>query len=1578
MHSLKKIISLLTVSLVSVFALAQNNQTEKKEIYFRISDVLRVNDTVVVFLEEAEDLGIAKGFSVRAYQTSQETPQKRDFKEVGSGRIVKTDTLVMAFIKLFNTKDTLSVGDVASLELNIPSLPYRGVFSTLSFYNIVFNDYDSNPLYYLYDMLYSDDPKIEDSIYAIIVNDLHATYQKIKDRTNLSPTLTEKAKEGRYKGRSVLDMLRDATKNDAQEFLTYVSDMTNGYIGKKYRLSESFADWLNSNSPYSYSDIKKILLPVYKNKTQFEKLLPLYKKDILSEHAVSNLCDQAEGLELSEALHLIDFAEAIAATVNDTAGNARAHLSAARIYFNNKNYDKAIVECDRSIQYSTLAKDKDLEMQATLKKIGCLNRGKKFTEGIVLITEVDKKLEKYRMELGENIYQKDLQVRYQYEGSIHYARGDYDQALKAYTKAIDINKGINSYDAIERNASYYKFIGQVNNDQGRPSDALESFKKSATIYRRNFDMLNWALLQNEIAYSYYNLEDYRKSLAYCDSALKKLLNARYYDEAGYSKSLMGSCYWELGKYDSAVASHKESIALRKMDNNVYGQADSWKEIGQLYLLSGLKKEALNAYDSSGFLYAQIKDSSGLAETYNKKGQVYLNDENYKTAVGFFEKARGFNSKTTVESLYNLGLAWDQIDTAKARYYYTACKRKSDSTANTGYVFDATKALAALAYRENKIKQGDLLYEECLGLSKQLNTPTSYGYCLVLKAVRFYNLAEMDSALHYYDKALQILDTVSKEDAIWQLNNIADVKIEMGKFDEAEQSLMKAIGLAESTSNNLALGYSLETTSFLYGFTGDFEKGLKNNDSALAIFTRSGNTLRLANTYISRGTLLKSMGNYSQSVQSFLLADSIYKAELTNEYRHTALNDIGVVYYNQTDYQNAMKYFEMALQGLKKGVVDEPYLLYAGNIAECQYYLKKYKEAEAGFTEVFPLAKEKKLNRIASGMALGLGKLYYDLKEIPKAIEQFNYAREYGFASGEKEKIIEALTFLGRINLLAGKKDSAEINFRKAISVVTRYKIGGGWEPFYELGLIFYDQKKFDSSITYFKQAVDLLDKNTENLYGGDEAKKIFNNDPRKLDLYNKIIFSYYNTDNIKEAWAYANRSNIAGLKELSGSITTTTNDKEKNDALKKLIALQQSKKALETTAEKQMGTDKAETLKKIEIVEADYTNFLQDVVEKYPDLGSYFSKFNADEFYNYKGKLPADVAVTLYLVNDKTLMIFTLTNEKLAVDTMTADVNKLVSAFIAATKQPQVNTNTGALHLRSEPTDEDETTAPLPFKDVSDQLYKILVAPVIDKIKDKKRLCIIPTGIFSNMPFQCLGQKLPDSAFHFLIEDFSIFYTNKMKVFDNTGRDNHQANDLLSFAAFGVPDQSLHYNTEEVKEIGKLIGVDSTIYTDSRATEAMAKFSLIHKKYIHFATHGILNYSQEFSKSYLKFLPDKDSSNGNNGRLTIREIQSLPIDDCDLVTLSACETAITKELVKGWTISPANSFLERNVKSVIASLWKVDDEATSILMNEFYGNLNKKMDKVDALRLAQETLSKNPKFSHPFYWGAFVLYGEWR
>jgi len=219
-----------------------------------------------------------------------------------------------------------------------------------------------------------------------------------------------------------------------------------------------------------------------------------------------------------------------------------------------------------------------------------------------------------------------------------------------------------------------------------------------------------------------------------------------------------------------------------------------------------------------------------------------------------------------------------------------------------------------------------------------------------------------------------------------------------------------------------------------------------------------------------------------------------------------------------------------------------------------------------------------------------------------------------------------------------------------------------------------------------------------------------------------------------------------------------------------------------------------------------------------------------------------------------------------------------------------------------------------------------------------------------------------------------------MSVFNSGEKEIAVKTGLQSFAAFGVPDATLQFNIGEVKEIGKILGSDSTVYADARATESLAKISLRQKKYIHFATHGVLNYSSDYSQSYLKLLPDKDTSNGNNGQLTMREIQSLGITDCNMVILSACQTAVSKQLVKGWNISPANSFLVSNVKTVVASLWKVADEPTGLLMQYFYENLSLPvpMEKAEALRQAQVKLSQSPRFSHPNYWGAFVLYGDWR
>ncbi|MEP7255685.1 MAG: CHAT domain-containing protein [Ferruginibacter sp.] len=1587
--SIKKYGYLVLLLFYSTYLSAQAaTKTREIEVVFEVYFVYPVNDTVIAYLKGTDGLEIKKGMAATAYQAYSKpadgSEPDREFKKIGTGRVVQADSMIACMIKLNKVSEKLRQGDMIALKMNAPAAGYRSIFSDLVFNKIIFSNSSNKNFYSLNDIFYNDNKQKEDSLYEVMIADLKESYEFLKTIDNLPKTATSKMTTGRYAGKSALEAMRDATRKDIESYLLFVKDFPAKYMSHPYKLNETFATWIINEAPISPTEVKKALYPVYKNKALFMKLLPEYKQTILKDGHCRTFAgyvqDSLAAEKYTEAASLNDFIKTVSYALNDTTGKALYWLYEAEINHDQERYAAAVPLCDSSITYAALAGNKEFELAAMAKAIYCLYKSAQTLRTKKMLIDFENKLIAYKPTLTDDVYNSNWQKRFEYEGAMYYAEGNYGAALKSYAQLIVLNKEINSYESLKKNAEYFAFIARVNNDQGKPSNALDSFTKAAYIYKVNFDTLNWAKTQNEIAYSYYKLANYSKCMAYTDSAMKKLLPLKDFNDAGYSRSLMGSCYWELGKYDSAVIAHTESIALRKKANNLSGQAHSWKSIGELYLLSGQKNQALQAYDSAASFYQQLKDSSGLAETYNKKGNVFYNDENNRKAAEYFEKAKGINSKTTVEALYNLGNAWYDMDSVKARNYFIACSQLCETTKNTSYLFDATRALANLAYRTNNIAGGDKLYNTCLDLSKQLNTASSYGDCLSLKANGFKTQSQLDSALLYYNRAIQVFDTVSTSGVIWQLNGIADVNISMGNFPAAKEAFGKAIKLARENNNSIALGATLEATSFLYGLNGEFEEGLKNSDSALAIFSRSGNILRLGNTYLSRGTLYKSMGEYSKSINAFLTADSLYIDQQSIESRSVVSTDIGVTYFTQYDYVNALKYHKLALSQLKKDVVNESYLLGKGNIGEDLFYLKKYSEAEKELLEVYPITKEKKLHRVASGIALSLGKLYYETKQTDKSIDYFVYAAEYANSSGEKEKAIEALTFLGQIDKDKGKIEKAEDDFRKATAIVAEYKIALGWEPFYQLGLLYFAQTKFDSSLRYFKKAVELLDKNSENLYGGEEARKIFNNDPKKSDLYNKITFAYYNLGNIKEAWAYANRSNIAGIKELSGSLSASSNGEEKNEALKKLLAMQQSKKALENTLEKQEGLAKEETLKKIEIVEANYNNFLQDVVEKYPELSIYFTRSNADEFNNYKSKLPGDVAVLLYLLNNNTLMIFSLTKEKLSVDTMTVDVTAKVNAFIEAIKNTSKQTGTGALAVRSEPVDEEKPAGNIEFKDLSGQLYNMLITTVADKINGKKKLCIIPTGVFSNMPFQCLGTKTSNKGFKFLIEDYSIFYTNKMSVFNTGEKDIPKTTNMSSFAAFGVPDATLSFNIDEVKEIGKILGSDSTVYSDARATESMAKQSLRNKKYIHFATHGVLNYSSDYSQSYLKLLPDKDTSNGNNGQLTMREIQSIGITDCNMVILSACQTAVSKQLVKGWNISPANSFLVSNVKTVVASLWKVADEPTGLLMQYFYENLSLPvpMEKAEALRQAQIKLSQVPRFSHPNYWGAFVLYGDWR
>lgn len=109
-----------------------------------------------------------------------------------------------------------------------------------------------------------------------------------------------------------------------------------------------------------------------------------------------------------------------------------------------------------------------------------------------------------------------------------------------------------------------------------------------------------------------------------------------------------------------------------------------------------------------------------------------------------------------------------------------------------------------------------------------------------------------------------------------------------------------------------------------------------------------------------------------------------------------------------------------------------------------------------------------------------------------------------------------------------------------------------------------------------------------------------------------------------------------------------------------------------------------------------------------------------------------------------------------------------------------------------------------------------------------------------------------------------------------------------------------------------------------------------------------------------------------DGILTAKELSTLDLRGLDMLVLSACQTGLGDISADG-VFGLQRGFKKTGVNSMLLSLWKVDDDATQILMTEFYSNYIKGLSKLESLKMAQNTLRTNPKYSSPMYWAAFVL-----
>lgn len=322
-------------------------------------------------------------------------------------------------------------------------------------------------------------------------------------------------------------------------------------------------------------------------------------------------------------------------------------------------------------------------------------------------------------------------------------------------------------------------------------------------------------------------------------------------------------------------------------------------------------------------------------------------------------------------------------------------------------------------------------------------------------------------------------------------------------------------------------------------------------------------------------------------------------------------------------------------------------------------------------------------------------------------------------------------------------------------------------------------------------------------------------------------------------------------------------------------------------------------------------------------------------------------------------------------------------------------------------------------KEQSDSLGTLsrIVLSAVGSELNKRRIIIVADEALNYVPFQILTDPTTGAP---LVANFEIINAPSASILGELRKEAAQRQPTKSLAAFGDPvfssnyaesknanstatlamtsswqsalrdielngdrfDPSvvrpLFYAKRELANLRTVAGGDSFFATDFSATrDDLLKTDLTHYSILHFATHGYLDPKRPENSGLVLSTVDRQGQE-LNGFIGLQDIYQLraPVD---LVVLSACQTGLGKDVRGEGLIGLTRGFMYAGAKSVVASLWKVDDEATAELMKQFYGNmLQKGMTPAAALREAQNSIRQRPEWSAPYYWAAFTLQGEYR
>ena len=893
-------------------------------------------------------------------------------------------------------------------------------------------------------------------------------------------------------------------------------------------------------------------------------------------------------------------------------------------------------------------------------------------------------------------------------------------------------------------------------------------------------------------------------------------------------------------------------------------------------------------------------------------------------------AREMGNRAVEGRMYcHLGNAYYlQENFQKAIYYYEQhlkINREVTDTKEEGKVFSC---LGGAYYMVGDFQKAIEYLERGLKFFREMENRAGEGraYCNLGNA--HYRLGDFQKAKGYYEKYCKIateLEDKAEEGKAY--GNLGNAYYSLGDFHKAIDCNERDLKIAREMGDIAGEGRANCNLGNAYDGLGDFQKSITYHEQHLKISREVGDRAGEGKAYCNLGNAYRMLGEF-QKAKEYSEQDLKISREVGDRAGEgKAYGNLGDAYYRLGDFQKAIDYSKRQLKIAKKvGDNVEKGRAY-GNLGNAYKSLGNFQKAIDYHERDLRIAKEVR-DRAGEGKAYAnLGCDYYRLGDFLKSIDY--YERNLGIAREVKDKAGEGRAYgnLGNAYCYLGEfqkgLDYLERDLKIAGEVGDRAGEGVGYS---NLGHVYEGLRDFQKAIYYYKSSVQAFD-----------------------HIRSKLIFKDKWKISLRSTYDFVN-SKLWGILLKQGKVVDAllAADRGRAEALNDLLEIKYGFKG----SRPEIGMLYANT---------------SDIVSFLP-VNTAFIGINEEGivfWVNDKGKESksrgslSDVPVT---TADFQSLLRT-TRKEIGV---TADVNC----------EDRSLRNPSDIKVAEEQSSWPMSHSSYLGTKTLQTLYDVVIDPIRDLLHGDE-VVIVPQGPFCLTPYAALMDKKSK----YLSETFRIRLLpslSSLRLIQNCPADWHSKTGALlvgdpwvqEVVYEGMTLEQLEWAEKEVQMIGEILQTEPLVGKQATKDEVLRRISSV--GLVHIAAHGSMETGEIVlapNTTRSSQIPDKEDY-----LLTMKDVLNAQIR-ARLVVLSCCHSARGEVKAEG-VVGIARAFLGAGARSVLVSLWAINDEATMEFMEFFYQQLVNGRSASEALNKAMKSMRESDRFSAVKYWAPFVLIGD--